>query len=508
MTLRARLVLALLVMALVPTGVLSLFALDQLNQAVQRWYRPGVDRALESALETTKTSLTRLEATALGVAQDWSHRVPADLGDTKQPGSEGRAALGATLSHTGLDFFQVYQRGAKGWVLSEQISPPGVIAITRSDLSPELPARLEGPQVLHSMSGVLAALAPGTNGCIVATGFRLTPDFFEQVDRVTQGATHYRRLGVYVGVQRGATATLVVIVVLVLVVLAVPFATRLARQISRPLGQLSAAMERVAGGDLDTRVVPSGAAELRSLGTSFNTMTGRLATAREAQQRAEREAAWRDVARKLAHEFKNILTPMKLSLQLLECQIEPIDPGRREPMSQSLEAALREVGSLNRLADQFSQYARLPEPHLEPLDLAEVARATAALESEAGIRLEADPGVAPVHGDRLLLSRAIHNLLRNACEAGPGGTVEIRIGGDAGTSWVEVLDRGSGLPPGGPDRLFEPYVSTRKRGSGLGLSLVRDIALQHGGSITLENREGGGARARLVIPRAGREVTA
>lgn len=508
MTLRARLVFALLLMALVPTGVLSLFALDQLNQAIQRWYRPGVDRALESALETTKISLTRLEATALGVAQDWSHRVPQNSRNTPGRTPDDRAALAAALSRAGLDFFQIYTRGARGWVLAEQVTPPGVIVIPRSDLSPELPDQLEGPHVLHSKTGVLAALAPGASSTLVAAGFQLTPDFFEQVDRVTQGATHYRRLGVYVGVQRGAAAALVGIVVLALVALAVPLATQLARQISRPLGQLSSAMELVAGGDLEARVEPSGAAELRSLGASFNTMTGRLVTARDQQQRAEREAAWRDVARKLAHEFKNILTPIKLSLQLLECQIEPIDPEQRDPMHRSLEAALREVGSLNRLADQFSQYARLPEPYLEPIDLVEVARAATALEPDARIRLEAEPGGAPVLGDRLLLSRAAHNLLRNAREADASGAIEIRIGADATTSWVEVLDRGAGLPEGGTERLFEPYVSTKKRGSGLGLSLVHDIALQHGGSITLENREGGGARARLAIPRAHSEITA
>jgi signal transduction histidine kinase len=108
-----------------------------------------------------------------------------------------------------------------------------------------------------------------------------------------------------------------------------------------------------------------------------------------------------------------------------------------------------------------------------------------------------------VLGDRLLLQRAVHNLLLNACEASPAGTeVEVRTGADGARGWVEVLDRGPGLAPEVAARIFEPYLSTKNRGSGLGLSLVRDIARQHGGDAAIGNREGGGAAARLTLPLA------
>jgi signal transduction histidine kinase len=107
----------------------------------------------------------------------------------------------------------------------------------------------------------------------------------------------------------------------------------------------------------------------------------------------------------------------------------------------------------------------------------------------------------PVSADRLLLSRAVHNLLLNACEASPdGATVEVRATREGGDATVEILDRGSGVAPEIRDRLFEPYASTKARGSGLGLSLVRDIAEQHGGRVTLTDRAGGGAIARLSLP--------
>src|SRR5262249_17141642 len=119
-----------------------------------------------------------------------------------------------------------------------------------------------------------------------------------------------------------------------------------------------------------------------------------------------------------------------------------------------------------------------------------------------GVTVEVEAGaVLPVAGDSLLLSRAIHNLLLNACEASArDGRVVLRTFADGSCAVLEVLDRGPGVPAPLLERVFEPYVSTKKRSSGLGLSLVRDIATQHGGEATLENREGGGACARLSLP--------
>jgi len=169
---------------------------------------------------------------------------------------------------------------------------------------------------------------------------------------------------------------------------------------------------------------------------------------------------------------------------------------------ESLQALLQEVEHLTRLAEQFSQFARLPEATMEPLDLSALVRAAAALHEPEHVSLQlACEQPVRVAGDRLLLSRAIHNLLLNAVEASAdGATVELRTGAGASDGWVEILDRGSGVPADVGAHVFEPYVSTKNRGSGLGLSLVHDIVTQHGGHVTLENREGGGAVARLTLP--------
>jgi nitrogen fixation/metabolism regulation signal transduction histidine kinase len=502
-SLRTRLLLTFLAFALVPTAIFGAFTLGQLGGAVARWYRPGVDRSLESALEVTRSAVMRLEGAALVHAAD----AAAGLG-TDPVDEAARGRLRGALHATGLDFVQVYRPDSGRWVREAHVAPVGVLTASVPDLAADLAADTSETCVLRSARGVLAGAARTADGRRVVAGLWVAPDFFQQVDDVGRGMTYYRRLGFTVGLHRGSVLVLVGVVALLLLLAAAAFSTLLARQTARPLQSLSAAFGRVAAGDLDTRVVPAGASELRSLGESFNAMTARLRAAREAVQSAEREAVWRDVARKLAHEFRNMLTPMKLSLQMIESGIESAPAAERDAMARSLRSALDEVASLERLAGQFSQYARLPEPNLEPVDAVEIVAAAAAGLPSARVDVQS-PGEARLRGDRVLLTRAVHNLLLNAVEASPDGArVEVLVSGAATEVRIEVLDRGSGLPPELRRRLFEPYVSSKRRGSGLGLSLVRDIVGQHGGTVTLADRDGGGVRATILIPRAAAAAAA
>jgi nitrogen fixation/metabolism regulation signal transduction histidine kinase len=496
MTLRARLLFALLSLALLPTLVFTLFTLGMLGRATDRWHLAAVDRALESGVEVSRTALTRVEATALGRADEWAAGVALPLS------AERRARLRDGLRLAGLDFAQVYRRQGLRWRLADQVVPAGLLAADSLDFSAELAAAIAGDRLMRTRQGVLAAAAPAPGDEALVTGIRLTPDFFARVQEIGQARELYGRLDVLADVQRRYVWVLVVTLVLAVATGALLLARGLASQMTRPLQALVDAFERVAAGDLSARVPVRGAREVRTLAGSFNAMAVRLADAREALALAEREAAWRDVARRLAHEIKNPLTPMRLSLHRLQRRVDLVPDAERAAVRDSLEALLQEVEHLTRLAERFAQYARLPEPQLEPLELGELARAAAALHEPEHVRVRVTSG-PPVRvvGDRLLLSRALHNLLLNACEASPAGS-EVEVGTGAGGSegWVEVLDRGPGLSAEVAERAFEPYVSTKNRGSGLGLSLVRDIVAQHSGRATLTNREGGCACARIVLP--------
>jgi nitrogen fixation/metabolism regulation signal transduction histidine kinase len=506
-TLRARLVVALLALALIPTALFTAFTLDQLDRATRRWFQPGVEDALEAAREVSHPALARLDAMVLAGADEWATRWPAGpLTATR------RDAMRAELRADALDLVQLYVRAGGRWRLEDQVVAEKLIVPLRPDFADLVGAALDSSRMLHTPRGALAAVArigpapagsaPGSGERAVLVGLLVPADFFQRIDRIGEGLSHYRRLGVLVDVQRRFVWLLVGGVVLALLGASFFAATTIARDTARPLSALAGALEQVAQGDLDARVVPAGARELRVLGTAFNVMTGRLARARESLAQAEREAAWRRAASQIAHEIKNSLTPMRLSLARIERRMSAMPPGERDAMQHSLGVLLREIEDLARMADHFSEYARLPEPRLEPLDLAEVANTAAALHDAAVVRAGIAAGCTlPVRGDRLLLSRALHNLIVNAREASPpGATVEVRAAAEAGRAVVEVLDRGAGVPESVRGRAFEPYVSTKARGSGLGLALVRDIATQHGGTVTLEQREGGGACARLSLP--------
>ena len=502
MTLRTRLLVALLSLALLPTLVFTLFTLDELGRATDRWYLPVVDRALESGVEVSRTALTRVEATLLDRADEWAAGAGAAPLD-----AERRAYLRSALREAGLDFVQRYQRDstAAKWRLSDQVVPAGVLAADSLDFAAELDPALAADRLLRSRQGVLAGVAHGPHDEVLVTGIRLTPDFFVRVAEIGQARELYGRLGVLVDVQRRYLWLLVSTLFVAIAAGAYLIAQALAGSMTRPLTSLAAAIERVAGGELDVRVPERGAVEMRTLAAKFNGMAVRLAEAREAIAKAEREAVWRDVARRLAHEIKNPLTPMRLSLHRLQRRADAVPEHDRAAVRDSLDALLQEVEHLTRLAERFAQYAQLPEPQFEPLELSEAARAALALHEPEHVRIRFTPTSTPVRvkGDRLLLSRALHNLLLNACEASPPGSeVEVRTGSDEREGWVEVLDRGPGLSAEVAARVFEPYVSTKNRGSGLGLPFVRDIAVQHGGRATLTNRDGGGACARLALPLA------
>jgi nitrogen fixation/metabolism regulation signal transduction histidine kinase len=503
-SLRNRLLLAFLAFALVPIAALTLFTLDQLERSAARWFRPGVENALESGLEATRAGLARMEGLALSRAEDWAGRWPARALDDR-----ARAALRAEVRASGLDFIHLYRFERGGWTALERIAASGALGRAQGDLATELPAPGGPARVVRSAGGALAAFAPLDSTRAVVAGLWLPPEYFDQVRAAGEGVGRYRQLGLLVPLQQRWVWLLVVSLVVALAAAAATLASRLATGMSRPLAELSAAFERVAGGDLAVRVAPGGAPEMRSLAESFNRMTVGLAEARSSLMRAEREAVWREVARHLAHEIRNPLTPMRLSLHRLEKRLDSMPESERPAVRASLAALVQEIDHLANLAEQFAHYARLPEPRMEATDLVAVARSAVALHEPGRVTLAAPSGVA-VTGDALLLSRAVHNLVLNALEAGaPDSPVEVAVRAEGDRAVLEVLDRGPGLAPEVRGKLFEPYVSTKRRGSGLGLSLVRDIAGRHGGEVTLEDREGGGARARLTLPRAtegGREA--
>ena len=218
---------------------------------------------------------------------------------------------------------------------------------------------------------------------------------------------------------------------------------------------------------------------------------------------AEKRAAWQEVARRMAHEVKNPLTPIQLTAQrLLRLQRE----GRLEPeaVQEGAELILAEVGSLSRLVDSFTRFAKLPVPQFAPCDAADLLRQVAALygpnHPQLRWELELPEGPVPAHWDGDMVKRALINFVDNAVAASQeGGRIRLSLEAAGDLLTYAVEDSGSGVPEADRERLFEPYFSTKRKGTGLGLAIVRRIAQDHGGEARYEPLAVG-SRFSLELP--------
>jgi len=231
---------------------------------------------------------------------------------------------------------------------------------------------------------------------------------------------------------------------------------------------------------------------------------------------AQRKAAWADVARRIAHEIKNPLTPIQLSAERLKRKY--MDEIKSDPKTfeACTDIIIRQVGDIGRMVDEFSSFARMPAPVIAEEDLMEILDQALFLQTSAHPEIEftvdAPDGGISVACDREQFGRAFTNLLQNACDAIgrrpvpaggdlPPGIVTVRITQEGRNRSVEIGDNGIGLPVKERSRLTEPYVTTREEGTGLGLAIVKKIMEDHGGNLRLSDRPGGGALATMILPR-------
>lgn len=222
---------------------------------------------------------------------------------------------------------------------------------------------------------------------------------------------------------------------------------------------------------------------------------------------AQRHAAWGEVARRLAHEIKNPLTPIQLSAERLQLKLAPkLAASDAEMLVRSTRLIVEQVAALKSMVDAFSQYARSPEPRLMPIDLNQLAREILGLYESIGriVRLELAEGLPAVMGDARLLRQVLHNLLQNAQDAlaeAPDARIVVRSEAMPDAIRLSIEDNGCGFPDHLLKRAFEPYVTTKQKGTGLGLSIVKKIIEDHGGAVTIANLKPRGARVSMDFPR-------
>ncbi len=296
------------------------------------------------------------------------------------------------------------------------------------------------------------------------------------------------------------------------IVLAILFSSWVAARVTRPVEQLARAAQEVAQGNWDARVEMRGHDELSQLAESFNRMTSQLLEQKERLVQAERVAAWRELARRLAHELKNPLFPLQLTVENL-IRARSQSPQQFDEMFQeSSRTLLSEIANLKAIIGRFSEFSKMPHPQLQPVPLNDLLRGVAQLHQaqlEApgrppiACRLQLDETLDPIMADPELLHRAVSNLVLNAMDAMPnGGTLTLRSRGDNSKAIIEVADTGSGLTREECERIFTPYYTSKQHGTGLGLAIVQSVVSDHGGRISVQSQPEKGTTFVIELPRS------
>jgi nitrogen fixation/metabolism regulation signal transduction histidine kinase len=277
---------------------------------------------------------------------------------------------------------------------------------------------------------------------------------------------------------------------------------RLSRQISHPLVALSQATQEMTEGKLKQSVTSAGDKEMRVLIENFNRMSAQLDNLTEKLIQTERVAAWRQVARRFAHELKNPLQPILISLYRIQQYV--IETGQQDKFNEPLQAVSEEVKHLQILAQRFSQLAKLPEPHIEKIDLLPLIKSVADLHKDnqkaISIELFLPANPVTVQADESFLREALHNLLQNACDATPdNGSIELAIKPTQNHVEIMVRDFGTGMDNDTLASSRLPYFTTKEKGTGLGLAIVERSMIEMGGQLLIESIRGKGTTATLVV---------
>lgn len=288
---------------------------------------------------------------------------------------------------------------------------------------------------------------------------------------------------------------------------AVALSALLALRVTGPVQKLSKAVGSMAMGDLDQKIDIRSHDEIGMLSAAFNKMALDLKSHREKLLQAERVAAWREMARRLAHELKNPLFPIQVSIETMVKAEHRNADAFQKIFSECTRTVLEEINSLKKIINEFSEFARMPRPVFAPVSLNEVVEQSLSLFTnqmdQVTLSVYLDDGLPPIMADKDHIGRVIKNLVGNALEAMPsGGRLDVTTH-KQGDEWVllKISDTGVGMSEEAKRRLFTPYYTTKPRGTGLGLAIVQSIVADHHGKISVQSSVGQGTTFEIELPR-------
>jgi len=359
----------------------------------------------------------------------------------------------------------------------------------------------------------LYKLTRGSSSYYVLFGVVLPKSFDQKTKQLMESREFFAQLARYKNLFEVVIVIFYSLFSFPVLLLAILVSFFLAEEIIRPIFNLEEATQRVAQGDFSIRILSRSSDELSNLIQSFNRMVSELEISKKKLLQAEKIAAWQEIAKRLAHEIKNPLTPIKLSAERIQKKFEQSNNDNQKELKKvigsSVTAIISEVENLNKLLKDFSDFAKLPEPRCEKTNLKKLIKEAASLYNNpaADIRIDSkgiDKDTA-VYIDAKQFKQVFANLIINAVQAMPhGGTIFIRadLVKKEKTNYcrIQVQDTGAGIDEEIKQAIFDPYFTTKKGGAGLGLSIVERIVFDHKGNIWFESQKGRGTTFFIDIP--------
>jgi two-component system nitrogen regulation sensor histidine kinase NtrY len=487
---RRRLALAIVLTALIPVCAAIWLSRSMLRQSSARFFQPEIGQRLTQSLELYQELAaavkSRMRANTQAMAASDELRAAVSARDAAR---SSEALRGLLERYPDLVSVEVRDDSDEPFSRADRGRP----------LDPESELQLAVAQPLSGDATLLATFAAARARFDQFEDMGRFVETYSQVERrrETDERTYVYAFAALLGIT---------------IALAIGVGSSLARGVARRLAQLCEATEQVGAGDLRLRVTVSGNDEISDLARAFNHMLGEVETNRGRIEYLQQLATWQGMARRLAHEIKNPLTPIQLAVQEIHQRYTGSDLAYRQLVNTTLEVVEAEVGTLRRLVTEFSDFARLPKAKLSNDDLYAFLASLSgqrelALEQDARVKTEFDlPGgtPAPVRLDRQMFRRVLINLINNAARATserPQPRVVIRAEPPSG-KWLRlhVDDNGPGIPEALRPTIFDPYVTHTAGGTGLGLAIVKKIVVEHGGAITAATSPLGGARISITLP--------
>lgn len=506
-SLKAKLTVAFVGFSILPTVLMFLVSLFYINNSFQKYFTPKFLSALESAQEITADYIVSTKRRGYHFADSILDNIEKakTLSEVKRVLKKERTRFNLDALEFYKDSFSERQASFKNKKVIDDFLKPSVKFKERA-----LKQRVNHSELVNGSNGTLIRLIVpvnfrDTNSSAIVISSLVPFVVTSQQDTIAVAYNNIRNQDSLAYPVKVIYIIILFLIALVIILCATWFGLYLADQLSVPLERLSLAAQQVAKGDYSRVEVPSNSPEITALVSDFNKMSGDLEQSQILLASAQRAAAWREVAKRIAHEIKNPLTPIRVSAERLQKKFgEKVED---KAFLQCTSMIINEVDGLKDLVNEFSLFARLPEIELKKGDINKMIREALVLfdqsDSKIQIQFKADKKIPEFLFDYQQIRRAVANLVDNALAAQTKKGICVWIETSLQKSkriQIVIEDNGVGASPDMYDRLFEPYVTTKKGGTGLGLAIVRRTFEEHNGKINVYRGKTQGLKFIAELP--------